>query len=280
MPARPSGFSSPAAGYEALAKVVARPSGRRRICLRQAAPRRENEAVGEDKANRPNGATEPETASGPAGEGETATPRGPAEPVLPPAPQAPEADLAPPPAVPKEDLPPPPEVGVEDLSPAPQVPSEASLAPPPRVPEEDPSEAPSVPTEDPSSVPEVPGREPSSSPEAAREVPSSPAVSPGSTEASEGRIGEDEIGGPRRPVPEDAGPAGREGQTSLEEVRKLLSASAAQGGLVAFLASGAGLAMPGGGLLMLLLRRRSDSRAKQTIRLLIEHGRLGLDGDG
>ncbi len=255
----------------------------------QAAPGRENAVVGEDKANKPNGATEPETASGPASEGRRGIPPASAEPVLPPAPQVPKEDLAPPPDVPKEklppppdvpkqELPPPPEVGMEDLSAASQVPVEGSLAPPRQVPEGDLSEAPSGPMEDLYSVPEVPSQEPSSAPEAPSGVPSPPAAPPGTPEASESRIGEDEIGKPDRPDPGNAGPR-RGWRTTLEEVRRRLSAPAAQGGLIAFLGSGVGLAMLGS-LLLFLLRRRSNSRANQTIRLVIEHGRSGLNGNG
>ncbi|HEV2093010.1 MAG TPA: SRPBCC family protein [Rubrobacter sp.] len=62
-----------------------------------------------------------------------------------------------------------------------------------------------------------------------------------------------------------------EGTATVEEVQQRPSAAAAQSGAVAFLTSGTGLLVLGGGfLLWLLLRRGSSSRSKGKSRIIFE----------
>jgi uncharacterized membrane protein len=56
-----------------------------------------------------------------------------------------------------------------------------------------------------------------------------------------------------------------EGTVTPEEVQERMAAADAQSGLVAFLTSGAGLAVVGGGLLLFLLLRRRGRRKKSRI---------------
>ena len=66
-----------------------------------------------------------------------------------------------------------------------------------------------------------------------------------------------------------------EGTATPEEVQQRPSASTLQSGAVAFLTSGAGLAILGRDLLLLLRRRRSEGRARiehRKLRLVFEHG--------
>lgn len=62
-----------------------------------------------------------------------------------------------------------------------------------------------------------------------------------------------------------------EGKATPEEVQQRPSAATAQSGLVAFLTSGAGLAVVGGGLLLwLLLRRRGGGSSGKKSRIIFE----------
>ncbi len=61
-----------------------------------------------------------------------------------------------------------------------------------------------------------------------------------------------------------------EGRATPEEIQQRPAAATAQSGILAFLTSGAGLALVGGLILLILLRRRRRGRSSKKSRIIFE----------
>jgi hypothetical protein len=61
-----------------------------------------------------------------------------------------------------------------------------------------------------------------------------------------------------------------EGTATPEEIQQRVAAASAQSGALAFLTSGAGLAVLGGGLLLFILLRRRGRRSSKKSRIVFE----------